>query len=101
MLDIIDINILKNFNKLGKNKEISIWKMMRRIFPKGSHREEMLVKRRIEKMEKFGLFIIEKNSPKRYSMISDNVIFKKSSFFGRVNNSIHLKINGKGVILEL
>ena len=48
-----------------------------------------------------GLFLIEKDSPRRFSMIKDNVIFKKTKFPDRISDSLLLRIKGKWEIFEL
>ena len=100
-IDSLDIRILNNLNNLKDGEEISVWKIMRRLFPDGLDRENKLIKRRFERMEEMGLFIIEKNSPRRFSMIKDNVIFKKTKFPDRISDSLLLRIKGKWEIFEL
>ena len=92
MLDEIDIKILQEFDKL-KDKEVSTWYIMKKIFPRGMDKQNQLIKSRMIKMEKIGLFLITKNSPKNFSMISENVIFKNFKFPRRKEESPSLWVN--------
>lgn len=100
-IDNFDIKILRELNKLKDNEVITTWKMMRRIFPKGNNRENAFMKKRMDKMERMGLFLIEKNSPKKFSMIKDNVIFKKINFPDKKSDAILLRIKNKWEIFEI
>lgn len=118
MIDNFDIKILKEFSKIKEGEEISEkrminrlsvnleegetpWNIMRIIFPKGHDKEDKIVKRRIKRMEKLGLFIITKNSPTKYMMILENVKFKKFKFPDRVSEAVLLKIKNKWEIFEI
>jgi len=97
----LDISILKEFTKLSEDDEITMWKMMRKIFPEGRKLEELKIRYRMNNMEKKGLFIICKNSPKCFIMIKDNVVFKKIKFPDRYSNAICLRINNLWTQQEL
>lgn len=104
MIEDIDIKILKEFNKLKEREETSSWKIMRNLFPKGNKREHLRLKYRIERMSDMGLFIIEKQSPRRFIMNKDNVIFKKVSCPNNPHErlgAVCLKIYSKWEIFEI
>jgi len=101
MMKELDISILKEFNKMKEDDEITMWRMMRKIFPKGRGNEEIKIRYHMDQMEKMGLFIICKNSPKCFIMIKDNVVFKKIKFPDRYSNAVCLRINNLWIQQEL
>lgn len=101
-IDELDIKIITKFNKLIKQEDSTSWKIMRALFPKGRGKEHNLIVGRMKKMEKMGLFIIEFNSPIRYSLISENVSFKKIKCpNNKIINSIWLNIYNKWRVMEI
>ncbi len=68
-----DLRILRKFCKL--KDETTTWKIMKEIYPDGSDREHMRLKRRISRMSEF--FTIE-GSPKTYVLDSDKVFLRGS-----------------------
>ena len=106
MIDSIDLKILKVMKKL-ETEECSPWFVMRRIFPKGSDSEVKKIKWRMERLEKIGLFMIEKNSPRHFQIIEENVLFKTEDFPDilsgkkRKSSSVWLNINNKWQVFEL
>jgi len=101
MIEDIDISILREFDKLEEEEESTTWKIMRKIFPRGLNKEDELIKRHINKMEQMGLFFIEKNSPKKFTMIIDNVKFKRMKFENENFNALAVKIDCKWEIYQL
>lgn len=98
MIDDYDFMILKAFSKLSSNeqKPLSSWKVMKNIFNDGKERENEKIKKRVKKMEKMGLFLIEENSNKIcWIMNKDNVKFQIHKFPDGKYNSVVLKIYGK------
>lgn len=96
ILDQIDLKVLRAFCKLQKDEKTTTWKIMRSIFPKGSVREHVLVRRRIIKMAKHGLFVITETFGKReYSLITNNVVHKRIKYDGVYAESICFFADGK------
>ena len=102
-IDLLDIKVLREFHKLKEDEEITTWKLMRMLFPKGGHNEVETVKYRLNKLEGLGLFIISKNSPKSYIMLKENVIFDKFKFPRRKEKSLSvwLNINNRWEVREI
>lgn len=95
-----DLKILKEFCKLGKNEEITSWKMMKRIFKNGGGYEDTWIRQRILKMSELGLFKIEGN-PKNYILNSDKVFYKKCTFPNRRAYAISVFIENKWKVFEI
>ena len=70
-----DLKILYEFAKLKDNEYTSTWKIMKKIYPRGSNKENMEVKRRMKRMSE--LFIIE-GKPEIFTLISDRVYLEKN-----------------------
>lgn len=100
-LDNLNIKIIREFYKLKENEETTTWGIMRKLYPKGRDLEENRIKYRIKKMAEVGLFLVEGNSPKMFSLILDNVIFKKQKFPDKIEKALCLKICDKWEIFEL
>ncbi|MEK6881503.1 MAG: hypothetical protein AABY22_17910 [Nanoarchaeota archaeon] len=100
-LDEIDLKILIGFSKLD-GKKITLWSLMKKIYPKGNQREYMRIRKKIVRMSRKGLFLITKlNKHYEYSLVKDNVKIKKIRFPDKISNSICLKICGKWEIFEI
>jgi len=101
LIDECDIKIIQEFNKLNGEK-ISTWNMMRKIYPKGRDYEYKKVTRKMEKMAKFGLFLIEINKGKHYQLIQDNAKVGKMKFpDNKVHDSVSMKICDKWWVFEI
>ena len=99
-LDEKDIKILLEFNKLEEDKEITSWKIMRKIYPSGREKENENLKYRMGKMAECGLFVVEGN-PRQFVMIQENVVVRRFKFPDRSSKGIALKIDDKWEIFEL
>ena len=95
----IDLNILKEFNRLNGD-ETTTWTLMKKFYPVGKERENEIIKRRIKRMSEKGLFLVHGN-PRTFSMIKDYVVFKKIKFPDKFANGICLKVNDKWEQYEL
>ena len=100
-MDEVDLKILHEFCNLN-GKETSTWELMKKVYPDGRDSQHNIIKRKIEKMEKQGLFFINQNSKKHYQLISDNVKSRKMKFpDNKMHNSISIKICGKWQSFQL
>lgn len=100
MLDNYDISILKEFYKLKESKETTTWEIMKRIHENGWNREHIRLKSRVKKMAEYGLFFVNGDKRRTYTLILDNVVFKRFNFPDKTCNAVCLKINGKWEIYE-
>lgn len=103
ILDQMDLQILKAFStlKVNEEKDLSTWMAMKRIYPVGKERENEIIKNRIKKMSKFGLFKITKNSPTKYGLVSDKVYYRNFSFPEKRSKAIAINIDNKWEVFEL
>ena len=97
ILDEDDLKILKKFIELGRKKEFTTWKLMKSIYPDGRDTEHMRIRTKMERMAKYGLFIVQGN-PKVYYLIKKNILLDK---IPKIENCISIKANGKWEIFEL
>lgn len=75
---------------------------MKKIFPSGRTTEFMRIKTKIEKMEKIGLFFIEKEKGINcYSLIKDNVRVRKFRFPNKTSKGVCIKVYGRWQVFEL
>lgn len=100
IIDDYDLIILKEFLKLKENEETTTWKIMKKIFPNGRDRENMKVKCKIKKMSKHGIYYVGGN-PKIYTLIKDNVKFKKVKIENTLFNFIALKVDGLWALYQI
>ena len=100
----LDLKILKEFCSLKENEYTTTWELMKKIFKSStnseSNRNNDNIKKRIEKMSKYGFFKVE-GTPKKYILNSDNVDYDFISFPGKRCKAITLLIEKKFVSFEL
>jgi len=106
ILDDIDINILKTFNKLKEdtNKNPTLWCLTKKIFPVKTsyetHDKYEFIKKRIKKLN--GLFFVKKVKRKNeYYLIKDFVIFKIHKFPCGIRKALFILSDGKWSIFQL
>lgn len=100
IVDQVDLQILNEFCRLKENEFFKTWNLMKKIYPKGRDHEHMKIKRKIERMAKYGLFYVEGN-PKTYTLDSDKVFLKKISFPCKQCLAISILIEGKFIAFEI
>jgi hypothetical protein len=100
ILDTTDLKILREFWKLGEGEETTSWRIMKSMFPKGDSIKHNKVKKRIEKMSRYGLFQIRGN-PKEYILCQDKVICKKIKYDGKYAESVCFFADGKWSSFEI
>jgi hypothetical protein len=102
MLDIIDLKILKEFSLLKIGEDSSTWKIMKKIFKdKGGNKENTLIKQKINKMSFFGLFKINGEKIRTYTMDSTKVFYKNFNFPSGNKKGISIFLEDKWRIYEL
>ena len=103
ILSLTDLKIIREFCKLKEGECCSSWKIMRKIYPKGRDVENTNIIQRIEKMSKYGFFLINysDNRKKEYNLVSEKAIYKKFGFPNRKSHGIALMMEGKWNIIEL
>lgn len=101
IFDDVDLLIIREFCKLKENEETTTWKIMRKIYKKGSRKEHQRVVRRIDKMSRYGIFNLGNNSKKTYTLIKDFAKYKKIKFEGKIRNFVCINMKNKWELIEL
>ncbi len=101
MLDQYDILILKEFLKIKPKQSRSTWDIMKSIYPAGQDREHTKIKRKIERMAELGLFLINGDKRKEYTLDKNKAVFSDFTFPKRISKGIAVKIDEKWMIYEL
>ena len=99
IIDSTDISILKEFLNLD-GKETTTWEIMKKLYPRGQDKEHMNIKRRLDKMEKYGIFFVN-GEPKEYVLISDNVKKQKILFENKKVDCICIFTSGRWNAFQL
>lgn len=102
MLSELDVKILLEFSKLKEDEESSTWEIMKKIFRgKKSQYLNIDIKQRIIRMAKFGLFKINGDKIRTYTMDSNRVFYKTFNFPCGRRKGIAVIVDGKSQIYEL
>jgi len=100
-MDLLNLKILKEFSKLKVGEDSSTWKIMKKIFKEGGNEENAIIKKRIKKMASDGLFKINGDKIRTYTLISDKVFYKFFNFPSGKKTGIAILLGNKFEIYEL
>lgn len=95
ILNELDLKVLRAFKNVKEKDRIDIVKT---LFPNGQSLEYMNVKKSLEKMTKYGLFLKTANC--RYLLIHEFVKIEKFKFPDRTTLGIGFKINNLWYVIE-
>lgn len=101
----VDAIILREFAKLNADEYTTTWKIMKKVYPDGNNSENMKIKKRIEKLLKYGFFVTEgRGEHTKVYILDKNKVRLKKFKFPDSNSSVDglcIRTNCKWQVIEV